>query len=80
MRSSSESRGVCIIRVTRQSIGLLLTLTTRMDVDNAGTQSETSTTDVDEALATVRRFIEDFAREHPARRDSTSSQQRRPEC
>jgi hypothetical protein len=62
MRSSSESRGVCIVRVTRQSAGLLLTLTVRADVENMSSQSETSTTDVDEALAIVRRFVEDFAR------------------
>jgi hypothetical protein len=80
MRSSSESRGVCIVRVTRQSTGLLLTLTVRVDVENMSTQSETSTTDVDEALATVRRFVEDFAREHPARRNPTSLQRRHPKC
>jgi hypothetical protein len=78
MRSSSESRGVCIVRVTRQSTGLLLTLTVRVDVENMSTQSETSTTDVDEALATVRRFVEDFAQEHPAQPNSTSSERRHP--
>ena len=72
MRSSSEPRGVCIVRVTRQGTGLLLTLTVRADVENLSTQSEMSTTDVDEALATVRRFVEDFARELPAQRNSTS--------
>jgi hypothetical protein len=75
MRSSSESQGVCIVRVTRQSTGLLLTLTARTDVENASTQSETRTTDVDDGLAAVRRFVEDFARGIP--RGGTPPRQRR---
>ena len=65
MRLSSEPRGVCLLRVARQRTGVLLTVVARADVENSDSQVETTTLDVDEALAEIRRFVDRFIALHP---------------
>lgn len=67
MRLSSDPRGVCILRVARQNTGLLLTVVARADVESSGSEVETTTLDVDEAIAEIRRFVDLFATLHPPR-------------
>lgn len=65
MPLSSDPRGVCILRVAQQSTGMLLTVVARADVEASGSQVETITLEVEEALAEVCHFVERFIELHP---------------
>lgn len=65
MRLSSDPRGVCLLRVARQRTGVLLTVVARADVEDSESQLETTTLDIEEALAEVRRFVDHFIAMHP---------------
>lgn len=63
MQPEPERCGVCIVRVVRQNIGLLITLTERPDVDDASTQTQCTLTDVAQAVDAIRTFVLDVARQ-----------------
>ncbi|MFH8484350.1 hypothetical protein [Streptomyces longisporoflavus] len=60
MVAQRPGTGVCLVRVEVQLHSVLITVCTYADVerDTAGTQ--TSTTDVESAVQTVREFLLDF--------------------
>jgi hypothetical protein len=62
MRRNLEPRGICIVRVTRDSTGLILTVVSRPDVSEAGGAHEETHAGVDQGLAVVRRFLDEFDR------------------
>jgi hypothetical protein len=55
-----ERRGVCVVRVVRQSTGVLITLTERVDVDEASTQIERTLVSLPETVDAVRDFLVRF--------------------
>jgi hypothetical protein len=64
MQRNPDPRGVCIVRVTRQGAGLFVTVISRLDVSETAGQSELNRVGVDEGMAAVRKFLEEFARAH----------------
>lgn len=65
-RGKCEERcGVCIVRVVRQSTGLLMTVIERLDVDEASTETEQMLTGMPATLDAVRDFIVRFAADCP---------------
>ncbi|WP_235509058.1 hypothetical protein [Terrabacter sp. Soil810] len=62
MGPSLEPRGVCIVRVTKDSTGMILTIVSRLDVSRTSLPVEQTCSGVDEGLAVVRCFLDDFDR------------------
>jgi len=58
---SPPSKGVCIVTVTQQPASLLMTITTRPDVENAAGQTTRTATTIDEAVDVLREFLALFA-------------------
>ena len=63
MASSGPKAAVCIIRVERESRGLLITVTVNRDVAEARAEPPIRFTATSEAVATVIRFLESFENE-----------------
>jgi hypothetical protein len=72
MPRSREHTGVCVLRITREPAGLVVHLTSRVDVNDASGEAHATVVGLDEGVAAVRRFLEDFRLEctpDPARLD-----------
>jgi len=65
MQLRTEPCGVCILRVRREPTGLLIKVITQLDISEGAGHQEVTRTDVNDVVALVRRFIEDFTRAHP---------------
>ena len=57
MERASRSKGVCVVTITRQPTGLLITVTTRPDVEKEAGQETRTVTTVDEAVGALREFL-----------------------
>jgi hypothetical protein len=62
MQPEPDRCGVCIVRVVRQTTGLMITLIERPDVNDASTQTQCTLADVAQALDAIRNFVLDAAR------------------
>jgi hypothetical protein len=60
MERSPRRKGVCIVSITRQPTALLITLTTRPDVEKEAGQGTQTVTTIDEALDALREFLVSF--------------------
>jgi len=63
MQPEPERCGVCIVRVVRQTTGLMITLIERPDVNDVSTQTQCTVADVAQAVDVIRTFIRDVARQ-----------------
>jgi hypothetical protein len=60
MPRSPEHTGVCVLRITREPAGLVVHMTSRVDVNDASGESRATVVGLDQGVAAVRRFLEDF--------------------
>ena len=60
MPRSPEPVGVCVLRITRGPAGLVVDVTSRLDVEAGSGESRATVTGLDQGVAVVRRFLEDF--------------------
>ena len=57
MERSPQSKGVCVVTITQQPASLLITVTTRPNVENAAGQTVQTVTTIDEAVRALREFL-----------------------
>jgi hypothetical protein len=57
MERSPRSKGVCVVTITQQPASLVITVTTRPDVENMAGQGTQTVTTIDEAVGALREFL-----------------------
>jgi hypothetical protein len=57
MERSPQSKGVCVVTITRQRTGLLITVMARPDVENVAGQRTQAVTTIEEAVCALREFL-----------------------
>jgi hypothetical protein len=62
MPRSPATTGVCVVRVTHEPAGLVVHLTSRLDVEDASGESRATVGSIDQGVALVRRFLEEYRR------------------
>jgi hypothetical protein len=65
MTRSRPRAAVCIVRIERESWGLIITVTVNRDVSRARPEEPVRFTRTSEAAAAVARFLDDFDNDHP---------------
>ena len=63
MPMPANRTGVCVLRVQRQTTGLLITVITNPDVETRAAERSRRLPDVDAATSAVHEFLESFAQE-----------------
>jgi hypothetical protein len=58
--TNRPSKGYCVIRVEAEKRGLLIVLLLNLDAHQSSTERTRKTKNVAEAVAIVRRFLEEF--------------------
>jgi hypothetical protein len=66
MAPSSPKTAVCILRVERESWGLIITVTVNRDVRRARPVEQVRFTSTSEAAAAVARFLDSFEDDSPS--------------
>ena len=60
MERSPRRKGVCVVTIMWQPTGLLITVTTRLDVEAVARETTRAATTVDEAVEALREFLLHF--------------------
>lgn len=57
MERSAQCKGVCVVTITRQPVGLLIKISTRPDVGKQAGQGAQTVTTIDEAVSALQEFL-----------------------
>lgn len=62
MPRSPATAGVCVVRITHGPAGLVVHVTSRLDVEDASGETRTTAAGIDQGVALVRSFLEEYRR------------------
>jgi len=66
MNRCAQPTAICVVRLERNSNGLLISLRLNLDIEAESGEWRQSFVDVDQAMAAIQGFVETFRRQVPA--------------